>query len=187
MGLNEQLYTQKGSIIINLTSSGQPDIEITFQLKTESNRQALLNLKRHENLGDNIDVIYIYSIIEETIKYPKKEGNIVYIGEAGREKLTGTRFSQHISTEKNKGGDTGTNYTLSYLYWSGKKLNLKIHLLDSKNNSKARKSIEGQLLQAHMKSYGSHPVAQGSSGESYRVSILENIEIPSVLENIVNV
>ena len=167
-------------------SNAKPDIEITFQLNTESNRQALLNLKKHANLGDKIDVIYIYSIINETIKYPKKAGNIVYIGEAGRKKSTGTRFSQHISTEKDKGGDTGTNYTLSYLYWSGKKLNLKIHLLDSRNNSKARKSIERQLLQAHMKNYGSHPIAQDSSGESYRVSILENIEIPSVLEDIVN-
>jgi len=173
--------------VISITSNGQPDIELTIQKGSESDRQVLLGLKNHESLGDEVDAVYIYSIAEELFAYPKEAGKIVYIGEAGRKKKTGTRFSQHISTEKNVGGDTGTNYTLSHLYWSGKKLNLKIYLLDSKGNSKARKSIEGQLLQAHMKKHGSHPIAQGASGESYLVSTLHNIEISTVLDGLINV
>ena len=172
--------------MISLTSSGQADFDLTFQKDTSIDRQALLDLKKNIKLGDKVDVIYIYSIVDELIDYPKESGSIVYIGEAGREKKTGTRFSQHISAEQYAGGDTGTNYTLSHYYWSGKKLNLKIYLLESENNSNSRKSLEGQLLQAHMKKYGSHPIAQGASGESYRVSTLENIEIPAVLNKLIN-
>jgi len=172
--------------MIKLASNGTPDIEITVQKDTDSNRQALVDLKRHEKLGDSVDLIYIYSLDEEQVAYPKDNGCIVYIGEAGRQKKTGTRFNQHISTEETIGGDTGTNYTLSYYYWSGKKLRLRIYLLDTKNNSKARKAIEGQLFQAHLKKYGAHPIAQGASGESYRVSVLENLVVPEILEGLIS-
>jgi hypothetical protein len=172
--------------VINLTSSGKPDIEITIQKDSDVNRQSLLELKNHENLGNDVDIIYTYSLNDDQVQYPKEMGSIIYIGEAGRQKKTGTRFSQHISTGENVGGDTGTNYTLSYYYWSGKSLYLRIFLLDTKNNSKARKSIEGQLLQAHLKKYGSQPIAQGASGESYRVSLMDKLVVPPVLSEIIN-
>lgn len=183
--LNEALCTIEINMI-ELTSNGIPDIEITIQKDTDSNRQSLVDLKRHEKLGDGVDLIYIYSLDEGEVAYPKENGSVLYIGEAGRQKKTGTRFNQHISTGETVGGDTGTNYTLSYYYWSGKKLRLKIFLLVTKNNSKARKDIESQLFQAHLKKYGAHPIAQGASGESYRVSAIENLVVPEILEGLIN-
>ena len=172
--------------MINLSSNGKPDIEITIQKDSDINRQSLLDLKNHVKLGDNVDIIYIYSLKDDHVSYPKETGSVIYIGEAGRQKKTGTRFSQHISTEENVGGDTGTNYTLSYYYWSGKTLQIRIFLLDTKNNSKYRKYMEGQLLQAHLKKFGSQPIAQGASGESYRVSLIDNLVVPKVLEDLIN-
>jgi len=110
-------------------SNGTPDVDITIIKDTEVDRKSLINLKNHEKLGDGVDLIYMYSLENEQINYPKQDGNILYIGEAGRQKKTGTRFTQHISTEATIGGDTGTNYTLSYYYWSGKKIRLKIFIL----------------------------------------------------------
>lgn len=172
--------------MIKLTSHGTPDIEIEIQKDTESDRTALVDLKWNRKLGDNVDIIYVYSLDEEQVTYPKESGNIVYIGEAGRQKKTGTRFNQHISTKANVGGDSGSNYTLSHYYWSGKKLRLKIYLLDTKNNSKARKYIEGQLFQAHLKKYGAHPIAQGASGKSYTVSVIEKLVVPESISKLVN-
>jgi hypothetical protein len=172
--------------MIKLASNGNPDIEITIKNGTRSNRQTLVDLKRNKILGDNVDLIYIYSLVDEQVVYPKKSGSIVYIGEAGRQNNTGTRFGQHISTKAIVGGDTGTNYTLSHYYWSKKELRLRIYLLNTNNNSKARKTLEGQLLQVHLKKYGAHPIAQGASGESYRVSILEKLVVPDVLERMIN-
>lgn len=171
--------------MISFISQGSPDFDINIQKGNNSDRQQLLNLKSDSKLGDGVDVVYIYSLIDESINYPNKLGNVIYIGEAGREKKTGTRFSQHICTEEFKGGDTGTNYTLSRYYWIGKKINLKIYILGSKNNSKARKSVESQLFQHHLKVFGAHPIGQGASGESYRVSLINEIEISDVLKNII--
>lgn len=172
--------------MINLSSNGIPDIEITIQKDSDVNRQSLLDLKKHEKIGNDVDIIYIYSLKNNQVQYPKEIGSIIYIGEAGRQKNTGTRFSQHISTKENVGGDTGTNYTLSYYYWSGKSLHLRIFLLDTKNNSKARKSLEGQLLKAHLKKFGSQPIAQGASGASYKVSSIDKLVIPKILANLLN-
>jgi len=172
--------------MINLVSNGTPDIELNIKKGTDSDRQALVNLKRDKKLGNNVGVIYIYSLIDEQVSYPKESGSIVYIGEAGRKKKTGTRFGQHISTEENVGGDTGTNYTLSYYYWCGKALKLRIFLLNTTNNSKARKAIEGQLFQIHLEKYGAHPIAQGASGKNYRVSFLENLVVPEVIKSLID-
>jgi len=172
--------------MIQLQSDGKPDIELTIQKDTESDRQALVDLKRHEKLGDGVDLIYIYNLGNEQINYPKTSGRIVYIGEAGRRKRTGTRFSQHISTESAAGGDTGTNYTLSCYYWANKTLCLRIFLLDTKNDPKARKLMESQLLQLHLRTYGAHPLAQGASGERYTLSIIDNLSVPVIFEELID-
>lgn len=172
--------------MIKLSSNGKPDIEITIQKDTASNRQSLVDLKNNEKLGDGVDLIYIYSLDEEKVEYPKGEGSIIYIGEAGRKEKTGARFSQHISTKETVGRDTGTNYTLSSYYWSGRKLKLRIFLLDTKNNSEFRKAIEYQLFQAHLKKYGAHPIAQGASGERYKVSVIENLVVPKIIEGLIS-
>ncbi|MDH0424160.1 hypothetical protein [Stutzerimonas stutzeri] len=166
-------------------SNGTPDVDITIIKDTEVDRKSLINLKNHEKLGDGVDLIYMYSLENEQINYPKQDGNILYIGEAGRQKKTGTRFTQHISTEATIGGDTGTNYTLSYYYWSGKKIRLKIFILDTRNDSKSRKNTESQIIRLHLKKYGSHPIAQGASGENYTVSSIEKLEAPCIIEQII--
>lgn len=172
--------------MIKLVSNGKPDIDITIQKGTESDRRVLVDLKRHEKLGDGVDLIYIYYLENELITYPKQNGNIVYIGEAGRQSKTGTRFTQHISTEESSGGDTGTNYTLSYYYWSGKKLRLKIFLLETTNDSKTRKSMEIQIIQSHLKKYGAHPIAQGASGKNYTVSGITKLDTTDVVEKLIS-
>ncbi|VAW36036.1 hypothetical protein MNBD_GAMMA01-353 [hydrothermal vent metagenome] len=136
----------QGGLVANFISDGVPDIEMDIQLESGSDRQALLDLKRNAILGDEVDAVYIYSLVGKNILYPKAEGVIVYIGETGRKNKTGTRFSQHISTGPSVGSDTGTNYTLSHYYWSGEKLNLRIYVLDSNGDNRARKAIECQLF-----------------------------------------
>lgn len=67
-------------------SNGTPDVDITIIKDTEVDRKSLINLKNHEKLGDGVDLIYMYSLENEQINYPKQDGNILYIGEAGRQK-----------------------------------------------------------------------------------------------------
>ncbi len=173
--------------MIKLINKGKYDIELNIQKGTSKNRKELLELQNHSLLSDGVDLVYIYYLMEEEISYPNKNGSIIYIGEAGRKKeATGKRFSQHISSEQNKGGDTGTNYTLSRYYWLGKKIKLRIFLLDSKNNSILRKSIEKQLLQAHLKIFGALPIAQGASGSNYKVSQIEEIKFPDVILKLIS-
>lgn len=133
---------------------------------TDNNRKVLLELSRDEKLSKNVEVVYVYLIKNKIINYPLQDGQILYIGEACREmEPTGKRFSQHISTKKDKGADNGSNYTLSMYYWNNNEIILRIYLIEKGN----RKDIETQLLKLHMKKYGSLPIAQGSTGENYTI------------------
>ena len=121
-------------------------------------------------LDEYTKVVYIYSLEEEEINYPKKNGNIIYIGEAYREaEPTGKRFTQHISTAYNKGGDNGSNYTISMYYWNGKKLRLKIYELSNNDNTKDK---EKELIKCHVKEYGAKPIGQGATGANYTIDNL---------------
>jgi len=140
---------------------------------TNSNRKTLLELSKDEKLSEKVEIIYIYSIKNKTINYPLRDGQILYIGEACREKeATGKRFSQHISAEKNKGADNGSNYTLSMYYWNNNEIVLNIYIMEDKEN---RKDLESILLKLHMKKHGSLPIAQGSTGENYTIKSINNI------------
>lgn len=115
-------------------------------------------------------VVYIYSLEEEEINYPKKNGNIIYIGEAYREaEATGERFTQHISTAYNKGGDNGSNYTISMYYWKGKKLRLRIYQLSDEDDTKGK---ENELIKCHVKEYGAKLIGQGVTGANYTINNL---------------
>jgi len=171
--------------VISFNVGTPPDIDLEFfKDNASSNRDALLQLKGHNSLGDGVDVIYIYSLVDDEISYPNCKGKVIYIGEAGRKEKTGTRFSQHISTSETTGGDTGTNYTISRYYWLGKKLRLRVYVLDSTNNDVLRKSIELQLFQQHMKLFGALPIAQGASGGNYGVSLINKLSIPKELQSL---
>ena len=121
-------------------------------------------------LDEYTKVVYIYSLEEEEINYPKKNGNIIYIGEAYRKaEPTGKRFTQHISTAYDKGGDNGSNYTISMYYWNGKKLRLKIYKLSNNDNTKDK---EEELIKCHVKEYGATPIGQGATGANYTIDNL---------------
>ena len=175
-----------GEILIKLTNEDKPDIELVIQMNTSSDRDKLLELQNHKLLGNEVDLVYIYYLEENDVSYPNRNGKIIYIGEAGRKEKTGKRFSQHISSQENIGGDTGTNYTLSKYYWLGKRIVLRIFLLDTKNNSELRKSIERQLLQAHLKIFGALPIAQGASGSNYTVSKINEIQFSDAISDLIN-
>ena len=134
--------------------------ELTICNNTDSNRKVLLELSRDKKLSKNVEIVYVYSIKNKIINYPLQNGQILYIGEACREtEPTGKRFSQHISTKKDKGADNGSNYTLSMYYWNNNEIILRIYFIEEKES---RKDIETQLLKLHMKKHSSLPIAQGS-------------------------
>jgi hypothetical protein len=174
-------------MLIDISSKGinikKIDQEIIFQNNTDSDKQLLNSLKDKPELNQNIKVIYIYSLFDDEINYPKKIGNIIYIGESCKKtEPTGKRFSEHISTTRDKGGDFNSNYTLSYYYWNNKKLKLDIYLLDEKDD---RKEIEMNLLKYHVQKYGSLPIGQGTTGKNYTVSHIKDFKIKDNLEKLI--
>ncbi len=123
-------------------------------------RENLLDLEKDNNLGKGVSVVYIYYLKNTKITYPSRNSKILYIGEAHRDKKpTGVRFSQHISTKIHKGGDTGTNLILSQYFYHEHKIGLKI--FKTKPKTKVRKKTELNLIYAHIKKFGSPPIAQG--------------------------
>jgi len=122
-------------------------------------------------------------LVSENINYPKEKGNIVYIGESCKEKEpTGKRFSEHISTRIDKGGNLNSIFSLSHYYWNNKKLKLDIYLLNKKEN---RKKIEIDLLKQHVKKYASLPIGQGTTGKNYTVTNIEEFQINSDYKDII--
>ena len=135
-------------------------IDQILQIDSEFNRDWLLNLSRDSGLGANVSVVYIYSLLEQSIPYPLKNGSHVYIGESCRIKnATGIRFGQHISSGEFEGKNRNTNFTLSKYYWSGRSLRLRIYKVSAGENKK----IESSLLIEHLNKYGAYPIAQGAS------------------------
>lgn len=145
-------------------------ISVSIQNGTDSNREKLLSLWRDKRLKEKTRIVYVYSLVDESFLYPKGESKIIYIGEAYREKApTGKRFGQHIAASDNQGGDTGTNYTLTYYYYANKKIQLDIYLLKKSIN---QKNVEKKMLQWFMKKYCSQPIAQGASSKNYTLNVL---------------
>ena len=145
--------------------------DITIQINTTVDRLALLRLQNHSDLGCDVEVIYIYSLVDEQINYPLKSGKVLYIGEAMRhEEPTGKRF-QHIAASQSEGNNYVSNYTLTQYYHLGKKLNLKIYRVSSD-----RENVEKQLLSYHLYKYGSKPIANGSTGEYCTSSYLKKLK-----------
>lgn len=153
-----------------------PYIDIFIRNGTQTDRQYLLDRVRDPMLGKNASVVYIYALVDEMVNYPNKPGHVIYIGEAGRPKeATGKRFGQHISTEVNTGGDSGTIYALSRYYWLDKRIRLQVLLMESKEE---RKKLERSLINAHVKEYGALPICQGTTGENYKTSVISNLIVP---------
>lgn len=148
-------------------------ISTTIQKDSDVDRNFLLSLKTDNRLQAGSRIVYVYSLVNECFSYPKRRGEIIYIGEACRHsEATGKRFGQHISADSAYGGDTGTNYALTYFYYSNKKMRLDIFCLCNGAN---QKDVEKKLLQWFMKTYGSQPIAQGATGKNYTLNCLNNI------------
>lgn len=149
--------------------------DVCIQNGTTVNRQYLVDCVRDSALGKKSQVVYIYSLENDSVCYPNKAGNVIYIGEACRStEPTGKRFSQHISTGQDEGGDTGTIYALSRYYWLGKPIRLKIFLV---NSEQERIEAERQLLNVHVKEYGALPICQGTTGKNYKTSYLSDLKV----------
>lgn len=159
----------------------KPIIEKTINKDSNINRKYLLDLKRDGRLGKNVNIVYIYYLENININYPNKNGNVIYIGESGRSsEPTGVRFSQHISTAENCGGDSGTIYCLSNYYWRGNLIKLKVFVVKSK---KDRKETEQLFLTSHLKKYGALPICQGTTGQNYKTSKISVMKIPKAINN----
>lgn len=153
-----------------------PDIDQILQKTELFNRKFLLSLSRDSRLGKNTNVVYIYSLVDETINYPENSGQILYIGEAGRpSEPTGKRFAQHISSTNEKGADSGTIYALSRYYWKNSRIRIRIFIV---MNKPKRKSLERELLTAHVKKFGTLPICQGTTGQNYKTSKIKSMAMP---------
>lgn len=122
-----------------------------------TSRNDLSALKHESLLKAGVNIVYIYFLIEKMIPYPKRHGNILYIGEAMRDsEPTGVRFRQHITPSGTEGADTGNNLTLSQYFHAGWEIGLAIYETDSSRVEKER-----DLIYSHIKRYGAPPIAQG--------------------------
>jgi len=74
-------------------------------------------------------------------------------------------------------------YALSRYYWSGKKIRIRIYLV---NNEEERKAMERRLLRSHVKIYGSLPICQGTTGSSYTTTSLEELDVSNDLSNLLD-
>lgn len=150
-------------------------IDVCIRNKSTTDRHFLLGLAKNPDLGKNTNVVYIYSLVGETVNYPDMPGHVIYIGEAGRKtEPTGKRFGQHISSKADTGGDLGTIYALSRYYWLGKPIRLQVFTIESRDE---RKALERSLLNAHVKMYGALPMCQGTTGDNYKTSSISNMTI----------
>jgi hypothetical protein len=157
----------------NLIHGIENHISINIQKDSNVNRNYLLSLRKDNRLQADSRIVYIYSLDGEYFSYPREKSEIIYIGEACRSsEATGERFGQHISTDSEHGGDFGSNYTLSYYYYSNKKLRLDIFCLRKDVN---QKDVEKKLLQWFVKTHCSQPIAQGTCGENYTINCLNNV------------
>lgn len=120
-------------------------------------RGQLASLKNHPALGIGINVVYVYFLLHKLISYPKGSSNVLYIGEAMREKEpTGVRFRQHITPSATEGADTGSNFVLSQYFHAGWDVGLSIFKTDE-----TRLEGERNLIYAHIADFGAPPIAQG--------------------------
>lgn len=142
--------------------------DIVFQIGTELDKNSLKALSPHPDLIAGTHCVYIYSLSDSEVPYPKENGSIVYIGEVSRVSTpSGSRFSGHISKSLYEGNNFTTNHTLTAYYYGGHKLRLQIYRLDNCDSRKYRKQKEKNLIAAHVRRFGAQPIGQGTTGPSY--------------------
>lgn len=142
-------------------------MNLLLQLKIK-NRQELLDLKRNSKINNYKNLLYIYSLEEETleeetIRYPFQKGKTLYIGKSeSNAQLSGERFSHHIAKSQDNGADQAFNFGLTQYYYSTYKIQLEIYDCSSwLTNGKTIEDLEREFIYAHIKEFGIIPVCQG--------------------------
>jgi hypothetical protein len=135
-----------------------------IQIETAEDRNTLVKLVSHEKMGANAKLVYIYSIPENEapFSYPKADGRAIYIGETMRQDASGKRFGMHLAKSENFGTTSNINHTLTYMYYSNKKLRLRIYHVVSESSTKEAEEI---LLKYHLGKFAALPLGQGGSGK----------------------
>jgi len=148
-------------------------MEKIFDEIISDNQDYLNKIRENPKLGKKSKVVYVYSLGNKTIEYPFKDGKIIYIGKAHRNKeATYKRFTQHF---QEKG--TGSNRSLINFKDSGSKIRLQIFLLDQSENVD---EIELLLFQWHIKEYGALPIAFSAGGKNYLKTTIDEAPIQKV-------
>lgn len=151
-------------------------VDLTFQYGSNSDKIALNELGNHAELVTGAHCVYVYSLADSEIQYPKETGSIIYIGEACRaNEPTGKRFAGHISKSPTKGNNFTTNHTVTYYYYAKQKLRLHIYRLDDCKTDAERKSTEKRLIVGHVKRFGAQPLGQGTTGSNYTPKAISNL------------
>ena len=151
-------------------------LNLIFDMVITDNSNYLDKIRKIPKLKENSKVVYIYSYIDNTINYPFKNGKIIYIGKAHRQKdSTAKRFSQHFSEN-----DTGSNRALINIKDSNKKIRLQIFQIKDLNESE----VEMMLFQWHIKEFGALPIAISAGGKNFMKRITDQLEFHEI-ENII--
>ena len=119
----------------------------------EIDEDGLVKLRVHPEMDGR--GIYIISIADGTLDYPKKPGQVIYIGKATSGTTIKSRLKDHRSRNNNPN---------MYSYFKYKQLKIQyVHMHSADRNLTAR---EKNRFQDHFDEYGCAPVAnrQGISG-----------------------
>ena len=137
--------------------------------KSDKNNNAENLRKRIRKSGIplvNVHSVYIYTLQDGNIEYPKSNSNTAYIGISAPLKAGLDDRFYHINpdTSKDDGHKIKSNYTLSTYYHDGKKIKLNIMIV---NNKESMINIENNLNASFVYLCGSLPIAAGTTSKAY--------------------
>jgi len=116
------------------------------------------------SIANTTCVVYIYSLVKKTFKYPKGKSKILYIGNTISERHNGKYELSFRFRHCKEGHDSNSNVCLSFYYEHGYKLLLEIYEVEAN----CVKQNEQDLRNAFLRQFKSLPIADGASYSSKR-------------------